>query len=244
MKLNNALGFILQYITDLLPPELPPNWWSISKKNHSYAYRMKNIVGVEDILTLAGYTKKTRDFLSFPEGDKKRPDRELLAQLATEILLAREECSAAADGRINLRIDEEQMEGPPLDTAAVPMLPVGVNPRTDVHYMRPMQNQYENVASHRHTSYQPPVGAPLTSRRLDESIGFSFHNQSPPTSTAGPHTQQVPQFDPISSATPTTPGVHPVPKPRTRSFKGRSDSNRYCIYYIQLGGSCYCITIL
>lgn len=112
MKLNNALGLVLQYISDLLSPELPPNWFSISIRNRSYAYRMNNMIGVEDLFGLAGYTKRTRDFLSFPEGDKVKPDKNRLANLATEILLAREECLAAAEGKITLNLDEQPLHVP------------------------------------------------------------------------------------------------------------------------------------
>ena len=193
LKLNNALGLVLQYITDLLSPDLPPNWWSISTRNPTYGYRMKNVTGVEEIFSLAGYTKKTQGFLSFPEGDKQKPDRELLARLATEILLAREECSALSEGKITLLPDTHPSTDPPLN---------------------PTPTRYENVSLYGNSAHTRGDHT-----HLEHGIqSFGFQPQHNRVSGEQP---KVPPDIPIPDTISTPPsGVKPpVPKPRNKLAK-------------------------
>ena len=92
-----AYNLLLQYVTNLLAPVLPPNWYSISTKSTTYAFRLARVKGSEDILDIAGYTKRSGDFRTFPEDKRHQPDRENLAMLATELLLARVECEGIVE---------------------------------------------------------------------------------------------------------------------------------------------------
>ncbi len=147
---------------------------------------MKNIIGVEDLFKTAGYTKRSRDSLSFPEGEKKKPNRQLLASLATEILMAREECLAAHEGRITLLIDDNEQQHSPIVS----------NPS---HYTG--HTQYENVSPsyRRAASYQRPV---LPSQR-QEPLEYQQQQQQ----------QQQQQRSPVTATASSS--NRPIPKPRS-----------------------------
>lgn len=228
MKLNNALGLVLQYITGLLCPELPPNWFSISIRNKSYLYRMNNMIGVEDLLGLAGYTKRTRDFLSFPNGDEVKPDRLQLANLATEILLAREECSAAANKQITLNLHDKHVPSgsgwgrsggiasslnpPPLtgdgrcDSVGFTVQPQYAN---ETHYSNHPPPQRTSI-------YTPPTQHPLPDEVITQPSNM-YRSQTTPHQFNPPHPQR-PQAAPRSSN-------QPIPKPRTKLLTKQPESN-------------------
>ena len=172
---------------------------------------MKSIVGVEDIFKNAGYTRRSKDFLSFPEGDKKKPDRELLAMLATEILLAREECLAASEGQIRLLMDNDQS---PMHSPMVP----DPNP-----YPQSTGFSHDSMLSLREYSIQPTV---LPSQRVEPGSHQQQQQQKQYQQQQQQYQQQqqtspVPS-SPVSGSSPSNP---PIAKPRNRSLKKkRSDS--------------------
>ena len=188
---------------------------------------MKNVVGVEDIFKLAGYTKKSSHFLAFPEGNRTRPDRELLADLATEILLAREECSAAADGRIASLSASSQM-GDPFHPHSR-----STGPRTEILGVHP---QYENIALR--TRVATSVINPTST---NESMGFQVPSavsspgdtidRHPLSSTTNNRSGEFEnEFDQGQVGATTSPkGLPPVPKPRTR-MQQRTNSARSANY--------------
>ena len=78
---------LLQYITNLLDPNLPPNWWSISTKNPTYILELAPIKGAEKLVDTTGYTVRLGDFKIFPEDKRTAPDRNHISLMAAELLL-------------------------------------------------------------------------------------------------------------------------------------------------------------
>ena len=199
MKLNKALNLILQYVTDLLSPDLPPNWWSLSTKNPSFAFRLKNVSGAEEVFKLAGYTMRYGDFLLFPENKREAPDKPKLAELATEILLAREDCLAIAEKRI-----------PPLESSMAPRSSYPYHQIEKPHGTpRNLSSQSPQMSPFSHNfppHSQVPSDKPLsnTGGVSNESLGFdphtteSFegsHEHAPPVSQQRNRDYSFPQPD-------------------------------------------------
>lgn len=118
-----AYNLLLQYVTNLLAPVLPPNWYSISTKSTTYAFRLARVKGSEDILNIAGYTKRSGDFRTFPEDKRHQPDREHLSMLATELLLARVECEGIVEKKYPKPEARSSQPHPPIQPTYQPASP-------------------------------------------------------------------------------------------------------------------------
>ena len=213
MKLNKALNLILQYVTDLLSPDLPPNWWSLSTKNPSFAFRLKTVSGAEEVFKLAGYTIRYGDFLLFPENKRDTPDKQKLAVLATEILLAREDCLAIAEKRT-----------PPPESS---MAPGSSYPRHQI------EKPYETPGN---LSSQSPQMSPFSQNSISEHPAriyqppnFPPHSQVPPVKPSN-NTGGVNEslgFDPRTTENPEVSYEHApdVSQPDTQSQYFSSDQS-------------------
>lgn len=79
---------LLKYVFNLIKPNRPSAWRSIKMKSAYFENRVDCMEGARDVLKLAGYSVEKTGSLEFPE-HVREPDRLMLCELASELLLAK-----------------------------------------------------------------------------------------------------------------------------------------------------------
>lgn len=79
---------LLRYVFNLIKPNRPSAWRSIKMKSAYFENRVDCMEGARDVLKLAGYSVEKTESLEFPE-HVREPDRLMLCELASELLLAK-----------------------------------------------------------------------------------------------------------------------------------------------------------
>ena len=88
--LITAFDLLLKYATNLLKPKLPSLWRTVPVTSSTFKARVDCMKGARDILKQIGYSVETENALKFPE-EQVEPDRDKLAEIAAEILMAKVE---------------------------------------------------------------------------------------------------------------------------------------------------------
>ena len=207
-----ACSLILQYITNLFDPDLPPKWWSISTKNPTYIFRIARVKGAEELLDIAGYTVRSGDSKMFPEDKRTAPDKRYLSMIAAELLLARVECEGIVDKRYPDLSSVRRHQEHELPKGRVTSPVIGNTFRFDHTNVPPTSQYYANASFVPDINYISPVtsntSTTYSNRRMNEDISgypqYGNHYYTPSTTQWGVPTTDYIRYVVMGVVTNTT----------------------------------------